>query len=1125
MVARMRHGRHGGKPGTSRGRLARRILFEAAIAIIITGIFALKIVNYVDPRILLSSVVGQTIDVTYDNTVSAIENLPIFNDCPGELTMKDISGGYVCAGGDSRPGKYDAIYTSYPLVGTGRESIYTGTNDGSIAAANNLLHNRFDLPRYPPAQFHSLPNWSENLYDVPYWRLEFYSLRPSLNLLYAFRMTGKTVYARQLLRLDLGFIAAEDRSRWAWADPHAVAFRCMSLVDTWWKLRQGHQLPEAASAAILRELEKTGQFLANPNHYQPGENHAANEAAALYGLAVAFPTLPHAQQWLAVAKQRFQWQLDEIIDADGQLIENSPFYDFYILEKYWQIYDYSRKYGYPISADFGSRLRSMLNFATYILQPNSQLPLMGASLETTINDSGVYAEMAASDPYFRYVLTHGAQGSPPPEESVFFPASALTVMRSSWGSGAAFAGSTYLTYYAGKYRTAHSDLDALSLTLYGDGGGLLPDPGLYTYAPGAYHNYFHGTASHNAVVVDGKSQAEGNGTAEPLVTKDGLTYQSAESSLYGGVTHRRLVMMIDPDHVLVVDRLSSARVHDYQQMFHLFPGARLSKAGLTVSGTGGSPRREITIQQLLPGGITERDAINERGARPDGLCSEAYGHLLPCYAIRYSASGKDASFVTLLTIGAPRRAGFAIKVSSGGQHLQIIDGHRDLGVSLGESTAIAPAARASDPSPPPVRTSSVTAAVTSGDWSAAGAGTLSAGPPDGTGQAPISLSSDSGSPALMQNNVMRVNLERQNARLRLKVSGRAGLSELRLRLSNDHWAKWVTTSLLDDYTKDDAGQWVNLFLGRSGQWGQSDGWQAPAPGFDWADVDGMEIEMVTRDSGGRPATVSLGGLTLIPGQTEGKLVFVFDDGLQSIVAAASYLHRSGMAGNIAMTGKYADYPTVNYLNLFQLKSFQNSWGWDIVNEGQQDYDAVKRYYDHHDLTGYARDIVQQAAWLEANGLNSAPNWFIYPNGAVNTALERVVGRYYMFARVAAGSLDAYPYGDPREITDLETRYPEDGESGATNRTSPAEILSAVHQALIQNMTLILTFHGIHSESGGPPGYPLALFKKVVDGVRGSGIKVMTLSQLDRSNGVAVRNRIYVTNDIPSQLTVHVTSRT
>ena len=141
-------------------------------------------------------------------------------------------------------------------------------------------------------------------------------------------------------------------------------------------------------------------------------------------------------------------------------------------------------------------------------------------------------------------------------------------------SGADFTQSTYLTYNVGRYRTAHSDLDALDHHLYGDGGDLLPDAGLYTYQPGPYRDYFHGTMSQNTVVVDGKSQAAGDGTGTQLVTKDGMTYQSAESSLYGGVIHQRLVMMIDQDHLLVVDRLSSTSAHTYQQMFHLFPVPR-----------------------------------------------------------------------------------------------------------------------------------------------------------------------------------------------------------------------------------------------------------------------------------------------------------------------------------------------------------------------------------------------------------------------------------------------------------------------------------------------------------------------------------------------------------------------
>ena len=333
--------------------------------------------------------------------------------------MGDVSGGYVCLQGP-QDSVYERIYASYPLVGRGRESIYSDTDQGSLQAANDLLHDQFDLPRYKPVKLRPLPTWSENPYSTIYWRLEFYSLRPSLNLLYAFRTTGNVEYARQLRRLDLSFIKAEAHSKWAWADPHAVAFRCMALVDTWWKLRQAHQLPEHYSTEILKELTKTGQYLTDLNHYQPSDNHGTNEAAALYELAVAFPALPHASHWRALATQRFEWQLESLIDADGQLIENSPYYHFYTLEKYWQVYQYTIAQKQPISRIFGSKIASMLHFATYILQPNSQVPLLGASIETEVNDFGIYRGLAATDPQFQYVLTHGSEGSPPPATAYFF---------------------------------------------------------------------------------------------------------------------------------------------------------------------------------------------------------------------------------------------------------------------------------------------------------------------------------------------------------------------------------------------------------------------------------------------------------------------------------------------------------------------------------------------------------------------------------------------------------------------------------------------------------------------------------------------------------------------------------
>jgi hypothetical protein len=1123
MVPRMKiFKRHAGSgEGTSR-RVPRHVAFDIAAGILVVAVFCLKITNYADPSVLRPTAIRQEVSLAINNTVSAVSNLPFLNSCAGGLRMIDVSGGFVCSPG-SGSSPYATIYRSYPLVGQGREVIYSSSDQGTIKAADDLMRHQYDVPRFRPVRLPATPTWSENDYSAVYWRFEFYSLRPTLNLLYAFRTTGNAAYAKQLVHLDLSFIAAEPKSRWAWVDPHAVAFRGMSLIDTWWKLRQGHELSQAASTTILGELEKTGQFLADPNHYQIGENHGTNEAAALYNLAVAFPTLPHARQWLALAEQRFEWQLKGIVDADGQLIENSPYYDFYTLEKYWDIYNYMKAQHQALTLGFAAKLQSMLNFATYILQPNSQVPLLGASLEETINYHGVYAKMAAADSHFLYVLTHGLKGSAPPVQSKFFPASSLTVMRSGWKSGPTYPRSTYLTYNIGRYRTAHSDLDALGITLYGDGGDLLPDPGLDTYTSGPYHRYFHGTVSHNTVAVDGKSQFQGDGAATPLISKDGVTYQSAESSLYSGVQHRRVVMMLGADHLLIVDQLHSDSVHTYQQMFHLFPGARLSKSGLTVSGVGGTPRREVTIQQLQPAGIAESDVINQRGQHPAGLCSQQYGKLLPCHQISYSVHQSDATFETLITIGKPRADGFAVKVEDQGQRFQVTDGDRHLNIALGHSVAIAPTASATDPTPPKVRTLAVPASVTTGNWTAVGGGVLSSRRVKGGNPHFVTRlsSSTTTGPVVMRNDAVRLNLTQHNARLRLKVDGLPRVSELGLKLSNNHWANSITTNLRNSYTRDAGGGWTDIFVGRSPQWGPEGGWHAAGPGFNWAKVDGMEIELEVRRGRGTPPLVSTTGLRLLPVQKEGKVVFVFDDGYQSVLPAAAYLHREGMPGDIAVIGKYVDYPTQDYLNLFQLRALQNQWGWDMVNHTQAHVDAVQQYYDRHDLTGYANDILKQAAWLEASGLNSAPNWFIYPHGTTNNALERVVGRYYMFARGITDNPDAYPYGDPRQVNDLEIQYPGDGEGGDTGFTPPSQIISAARQAAKNHMTLILTFHRIHSQASDLPGYPLKLFKEVVDGVRDSGATVMTLSQLDRSNHVPVNNRIYVSSGQRSQITVQI----
>ena len=80
------------------------------------------------------------------------------------------------------------------------------------------------------------------------------------------------------------------------------------------------------------------------------------------------------------------------------------------------------------------------------------------------------------------------------------------------------------------------------------------------------------------------------------------------------------------------------------------------------------------------------------------------------------------------------------------------------------------------------------------------------------------------------------------------------------------------------------------------------------------------------------------------------------------------------------------------------------------------------------------------------------------------------------------------------------------------------MLSEVHQAVIHHMTLILTFDHIKSERGELPAIRWPV-QRSGQRVRRSRIRVTTFSELDRSNGVPVKNRIDVAVGQPSQVTV------
>jgi len=549
-----------------------------------------------------------------------------------------------------------------PTLAYGEESMYSEFNQGDSASGNatavasNLLNNVWPARGYPLVNLGWPLTWTEDPYNDAYWRFYFYSLRPLSALLYEWETTHQQPYLDKLLAI-LSSYEAYDQSRpidtLTFDNDHASAYRAMVLTNLYFKLSDAGVLTADLQTEMYGSLEKLGAFLANPAHFEGDVNHGFNEGAALLLVADNFPQMPAAGQWRQTAISRLQDMLASTLDPDGVEIEQSPFYHVYVLGLVYQIAQWAKQYEPELAPSYSAAAQAMLRFAAYITQPSGYLPMLGATATTYMpsQDPSIYAPMAATDPEFQFAYTRGAQGTPPPDGVVLFPSSGVFILRSPLGNRTNLGHQTYMTFQAGPYRTDHSNLDALGVTMYAAGQTVLPTSGLFTYTQQPDRTYFHGTSAHNTVVVDGQDQSEGTAHEGPHGNEGASSYASGTSDLYAGVHHRRTVVALRQDLSLVVDQLHSAADHTYTQTWHPDPSVQLRQNGqdALISSPAGAPL--LAIHQADPTGETFTALKGQTSPVMAGWYSNEYGIKTPSYQVQYTRQAQNAQFSTLLAAG------------------------------------------------------------------------------------------------------------------------------------------------------------------------------------------------------------------------------------------------------------------------------------------------------------------------------------------------------------------------------------------------------------------------------------------------------------------------------------------
>ena len=1099
-------------------RLTTRI--EISVFIFVIFIFFLKISNYLNLNTLNPLRLVVVAESAYKNTAKYIDQSKYLHSCPTGYLKIDVGQEYLCRQPTANSNE-QKIFDSYPRNPNGNEVIYPYLNSYSPTVASDFIKNQYDVPRFKPITITTVPTWNEDPYKDTYWRFNFYSLRIFKDLLNGYSTTHNPQDAQKLIAITNSFLDNGTKQPHAWDDFHAVAWRTMMLTDIWWKLRANNALPIDTSNKILASLEQHGNFLLDVNHYQSQYNHGTNEAAALYELAVSFPGLPNSSQWLSVSKQRLSIGLSGIIDKNGALVEHSPYYDFYALVKYWDIYKYSNDFKQSIGNDFNSKISSMINYATYILQPNLHVPIIGSSIDAQIHNKDEYTQMAKFDPEFKYVLTKGASGKKPKELNVQFQDTGQTIMRSSW-SPKNFTQQTQVIFNYSAYITSHSQLDSLSFELAAGGISLLPGPGLYSYDLGAYHNYFFGTSSHNTVMVDNKDQTEGAGVAGSFVNTKDYVSQSATEQLNPGVTHERQISMFGAKVVIVIDRLSSNTIHNYQQLFHTFPGATVSKNGLTVTAQGGESQQKLSIHQLITNGVSVSDAYNDKDPKHlAGLCSVTYGQLAACHQISYTQTAKDATYATVLEVGKPDPS-LSYMLIDNNSKLMLKEGGKTYTINIVDSASRPTIITATDPKPEIPAETVIDDFSKRSNWQTVNGVLSSSSDTYKTGSPAVALTNDSKLAAVTTKKVS-LDLTSKNLLIRIKLPSNTNVGDLDLVVYTDtnSYAQNRLKNSYDDIHDNDqttgtnsidlnSKGWTNISLGKGTLRDQQGQWSIYGNNFNWSKVTAIAFRISSND--GKPVSVLLGTISTTPAQSEGKVSIVFDDGTSSILPAVNSMQQHGYHGNIAVIGKYPSRGNFGYLTVAQLKSIQST-GWSIVNHSYYHQDAVAAYYDTGKLNEFESDVLSGAEFLETNGIDTDPNWYIYPHGTTNTTIETILGKYYKYARTELTAPEVYPFGNPLAVKDFIVE----------NDTTPQAVEKAITDANTYHQTLLLTFHRIHAVPSDRAGYDLTNFNNILDYLSTSKSHVMSLNELDKSDGVSI-NHFHIQTGYPTQLKNVITEK-
>jgi hypothetical protein len=425
--------------------------------------------------------------------------------------------------------------------------------------------------------------------DVIFGRKHERNIRRACDAAWAYAITGEAKYAQFAAKVLLGYAerylsypyhnnACTDKGT---SGGHLYeqtlnesASLAHHIAPTYDLICSGSAIPEAdrktiAEKLIVPMLENLDRHKAGKSNWQTWHNAAMTVAGAALG----------DEAWVRKAiedpKNGFEFQMQVSVSRDGMWYENSWGYHFYSLDGLVRAAEAARHAGIDLWS--APPLKKMCLAPLCYLMPNGNLPRFGDDVETKLSTNALeYAFAAYKEPLIQAHLPQKPswasvllgrdtqkvpEASAPP--SAVFEGAGHAILRTSGGLAAVLA--------FGPPGGFHGHFDKLSFVWYGGKQELGVDPGRaasQAYRLPIHGNWYRATVSHNAIVVDGRSQAEATGQLEFFAANEKYAAVMAScGAAYPGVSQRRVLAMT-PTYLLVFDVLQSQKERRFDWLYH-----------------------------------------------------------------------------------------------------------------------------------------------------------------------------------------------------------------------------------------------------------------------------------------------------------------------------------------------------------------------------------------------------------------------------------------------------------------------------------------------------------------------------------------------------------------------------